>query len=286
MGSGLLGKGPATALWGTYRYATSVSGLNLLTGPWPMDTELALGATRVASGKVTKVTTFVFGGQLGYNAVRSPGHGLMGVYGLIAHPVSTSRASATTVVRTVVADVNRASSVHQVLVTGDVRHWFALTTSRLGTGRLGRAAAGSALVPSILAGAAGMELDTPAGMLAHLPEKSAHRMGLIDDGLGDVPRYARHRWAPQPWLAGAPFGTYAVNSLDPTAALLAFERRLDGSGLDEASREKIRQLVTARATRALKGEMTTTGPSAMVSVGGRAGAAYGSAGDRSGSASN
>ncbi|NUS23546.1 MAG: hypothetical protein HOV92_04915, partial [Streptomyces sp.] len=75
-GSGLLGKGPAAELWGTFRYATTVSGLTLLTGSMAMDTEMILGGTRQASGKVSNTTTFVFGGQLGYNAARDPGHGL------------------------------------------------------------------------------------------------------------------------------------------------------------------------------------------------------------------
>ncbi|BFO15490.1 hypothetical protein SHKM778_18780 [Streptomyces sp. KM77-8] len=54
-------------------------------------------------------------------------------------------------------------------------------------------------------------------------------------------------------MRGAAFGSYAVNALDPTDVLLAFDRRIGELGLDDQSRERIRQLVTARATRALKG---------------------------------
>ncbi|MFI9584770.1 lonely Cys domain-containing protein [Streptomyces sp. NPDC052236] len=267
-GSGLLGKGPAHELWGTFRYATTVEGLHALTPSMSMDTEMTLGGTRQAGGKISTGTSFVFGGQLVYSVAQFPGHGVMGGYGLVANPVSLARARSVNVVRTVVADMNRKGFTHQVLVTGDVHHWFALTASRIGMGRIGKAAAASPLVPRLLAGAAGTELTTPGGVLGHLPEKSAHRMGLLDDGLGEVPRYTREVWSPQPWLRGAAFGTYAVNALDPTEALLAFEERISKLGLDEASRERIRQLVTARATRALKGEMTTTGPSTMVTVGG------------------
>ncbi|WP_411152363.1 lonely Cys domain-containing protein [Streptomyces sp. A30] len=267
-GSGLLGKGPYGELWGTFRYATTVEGLHTLTPSMSMDTEMTLGGTRQAAGKISNSTSFVFGGQLIYSVAQHPGHGVMGAYGIVANPVSTSGTHSLSVVRTVVADMNRKGFTHQVLVAGDVHHWFALSSSRLGTGRLGTAAAASALVPRSLAGAAGTALTSPGGLLGHLPEKSAHRMGLLDDGMGEVPRYTRQLWAPQPWLRGAAFGTYAVNPLDPTDVLLAFDQRIRKLDLDDESRERIRQLVTARATRALKGEMTTTGPSTMVTVGG------------------
>ncbi|MEV7784833.1 lonely Cys domain-containing protein [Streptomyces sp. NPDC088106] len=268
VGSGLLGKGPYGELWGTFRYTTTVGNLRALTPPMSMDTEMTLGGTRQAAGKTSTSTSFVFGGQLVYSVAQNPGHGLMGAYGIVANPLSRTGAHSLSVVRTVVADMNRKGFTHQVLVAGDVQHWFALLSSRLGTGSIGTTAAGSTLVPSSLAGAAGTALTTPGGLLGHLPEKSAHRMGLIDDGMGDVPRYTGQAWTPQPWMRGAAFGTYAVNALDPTDVLLAFDRRIGKLGLDDESRERIRQLVTGRATRALKGEMTTTGPSTLVKAGG------------------
>ncbi|MFC9160656.1 lonely Cys domain-containing protein [Streptomyces fungicidicus] len=268
VGSGLLGKGPYGELWGTFRYTTTVGNLRALTPSMSMDTEMTLGGTRQAAGKTSNSTSFVFGGQLVYSVAPNPGTGLMGAYGIVANPVSRTGTYSLSVVRTVVADMNRKGFTHQVLVAGDVQHWFALFAGRLGTGRIGTAAAGSALVPRSLAGAAGTALNSPGGLLGHLPEKSAHRMGLIDDGLGDVPRYTRQVWTPQPWMRGAAFGTYAVNALDPTDVLLAFDKRIGKLGLDDESRERIRQLVTARATRALKGEMTTTGPSTLVKAGG------------------
>ena len=268
VGSGLLGKGPYGELWGTFRYTTTVGNLRALTPSMSMDTEMTLGGTRQAAGKTSNSTSFVFGGQLVYSVARNPGTGLMGAYGIVANPVSRTGTYSLSVVRTVVADMNRKGFTHQVLVAGDVQHWFALFAGRLGTGRIGTAAAGSALVPASLAGAAGTALNSPGGLLGHLPEKSAHRMGLIDDGLGDVPRYTSQVWTPQPWMRGAAFGTYAVNALDPTDVLLAFDKRIKKLGLDDESRERIRQLVTGRATRALKGEMTTTGPSTLVKAGG------------------
>ncbi|MDT0402098.1 lonely Cys domain-containing protein [Streptomyces edwardsiae] len=268
VGSGLLGEGPYGELWGTFRYTTTVGGLRALTPPMSMDTEMTLGGTRQAAGKLSDSTSFVFGGQLIYSVAQNPGHGVMGGYGIVANPFSRTGTHSLSVVRTVVADMNRKGFTHQVLVAGDVQHWFALLSSRLGTGRIGTAAAGSALVPSTFAGAAGTELTSPGGLLGHLPEKSAHRMGLIDDGFGAVPRYTGQPWTPQPWMRGAAFGSYAVNALDPTDVLLAFDRRIGKLGLDDQSRERVRQLVTARATRALKGEMTTTGPSTLVKAGG------------------
>ncbi len=54
-------------------------------------------------------------------------------------------------------------------------------------------------------------------------------------------------------MRGTAFGTYAVNPLDPTDALLAFDRRIGRLGLDDESRERIRQLVTARAHAGAEG---------------------------------
>ncbi|BFO15489.1 hypothetical protein SHKM778_18770 [Streptomyces sp. KM77-8] len=148
VGSGLLGKGPYGQLWGTFRYATTVGGLRALTPPMSMDTEMTLGGTRQAAGKLSDSTGFVFGGQLIYSVAQNPGHGIMGGYGIVANPFSRTGTHSLNVVRTVVADMNRKGFTHQVLVAGDVQHWFALHSSRLGTGPIGTAAAGSALVPN------------------------------------------------------------------------------------------------------------------------------------------
>ncbi|MEK8143265.1 hypothetical protein NKH18_17405 [Streptomyces sp. M10(2022)] len=107
----------------------------------------------------------------------------------------------------------------------------------------------------------------PGGWLAHVPEKSAYMVGLIDDGMGDVPRYTDHSWSPQEWLKGNSFGTYPVNALDPSAVLAAFDRKVDTLGLDDAGRERVRTLVSSRVLRSMDKEMTGTGSSVPARTG-------------------
>ncbi|MFE5238788.1 MULTISPECIES: lonely Cys domain-containing protein [unclassified Streptomyces] len=260
--AGLMGKGPYATLWATFRHLTAVSDIRALTGSVPMDTEMVLGGTGQTSGKLTRTSTFFTGGQLTYARSHSTGPGLLGTYGLVASPWSTADQSNTTVTRAVVHDMNRKGFGHQVLVTGTAEHWLALAASLIGA-----RAAGRAFVPDWLAAAAGRMTTVPGGWLAHVPEKSAHLVGLIDDGMGDVPRYTARRWSPQPWLQGNSFGTYPVNALDPTAVLAAFDRKVHALGLDEAGRERVRTLVSSRVLRSLDKEMAGTGSSVPARTG-------------------
>lgn len=260
--SGLMGKGPYATLWATFRHLTAVDGIRALTGAVPMDTEMVLGGSGQSAGKLTKARTFFTGGQLVYARSHATGPGLLGTYGLVASPWSRSDQRSRTVTRSFVHDMNRKGFGHQVLVSGTAEHWLALASSLLGSAAVGRP-----LVPGWLASAAGRMTSVPGGWLAHVPEKSAHLVGLIDDGMGEVPRYTRERWSPQPWLGDNNFGTYAVNALDPSAVLAAFERRVATLGLDDAGRERVRTLVSSRVMRALDKEMTGGGTSVPARTG-------------------
>ncbi len=260
--SGLMGKGPYATLWATFRHLTAVDGIRALTGAVPMDTEMVLGGSGQSAGKLTKARTFFTGGQLVYARSHAAGPGLLGTYGLVASPWSRSDQRSRTVTRSFVHDMNRKGFGHQVLVSGTAEHWLALASSLLGSAAVGRP-----LVPGWLASAAGRMTRVPGGWLAHVPEKSAHLVGLIDDGMGEVPRYTRERWSPQPWLADNNFGTYAVNALDPSAVLAAFERRVATLGLDDAGLERVRTLVSSRVVRALDKEMTGGGTSVPARTG-------------------
>ncbi|MFJ8644434.1 hypothetical protein [Streptomyces sp. NPDC093610] len=254
--SGLMGKGPYATLWANFRHLTAVDGVRALTGAVPMDTEMVLGGSGQSTGKLTRTRTFFTGGQIVYARSHATGPGLLGTYGLVASPWSTADQTSRTVARSFVHDMNRKGFGHQVLVSGTAEHWLALTSSLLGS-----KAAGRPLVPDRLAAAAGRMTTVPGGWLAHVPEKSAHLVGLIEDGMGEVPRYTQARWSPQPWLRENNFGTYAVNALDPSAVLAAFERRVAALGLDDAGRERVRTLVSSRVLRSLDKEMTGGGAS-------------------------
>ncbi|MEU3185087.1 hypothetical protein ABZ707_12925 [Streptomyces sp. NPDC006923] len=260
--NGLMGKGPYATLWATFRHLTAVADIQALTGAVPMDTEMTLGGTGLASGKSSRTTSFFSGGQLVYAKPHGAGPGLLGNYGLVVSPYSSSNAKSRTVIRTVVADMNRKGFGHHVLAGGTAEHWLALASSLLGTGAVGKP-----FVPKWLAGAAGQRTTVPGGWLAHVPEKSAYAIGLLDDGLGEMPRYTELSWSPQPWLKGNNFGTYPVNSLNPLDVLAAFNRKVSTLGLDSAGQERIRTLVSARVMRSLDKEMTGVGSSVPVRTG-------------------
>ncbi|MFD5934379.1 hypothetical protein [Streptomyces sp. NPDC060333] len=261
--AGLMGKPPYGTLWGTFRHYTAVRGVHALTGPVEMDTEMVLGSSTQATGKTGRSVTHSFGGQLTYAKPHTNARGPLGAYGFVVNPWSESTQLNLTLTRSVVADLNLKSFGHQVLISGTVEHWTAMVSSMLGT-----TAAGLPLVPSSFAGAAGSVTTVPGGWLAHVPEKSAHLLGILDDGMGDVPRYTAKSWSPQPWTRGNSFGTYPVNTLDPTDVLAAFQAKVRGLGLDDDAREDIRRHVTSRVLRALHRETTGTGTSAPARTGG------------------
>ncbi|MGW0608020.1 hypothetical protein ACWD3O_29420, partial [Streptomyces sp. NPDC002640] len=260
--AGLMAKPPYATLWATFRHYTAVTDVRALTGAIAMDTETVLGSGSQAAGKLGRSSVHSFGGQLTYTRPHGSGPGPVGTYGIVANPWSESSQRNLSVSRSVVADLNLKGFGHQVLVTGTVEHWAAMTSSLLGT-----AAADRSFIPAGLAGSAGSVVQVPGGWLAHVPEKSAHRLGLIDDGLGNVPRYTRDGWSPQPWLRGNSFGTYPVNPLDPTTVLAAFQEQVARLGLDHNAREQIRLAVTSRVLRALDRELTGSGATSLTRSG-------------------
>ncbi|MCY0941816.1 hypothetical protein OTB23_10805 [Streptomyces sp. H34-AA3] len=261
--AGLMGKPPYGTLWGTFRHYTAVRGVHALTGPVEMDTEMVLGSATQATGKTGRSVTHSFGSQLTYAKPHTNAGGPLGTYGFVVNPWSESAQHTLTLTRSVVADLNLKSFGHQVLVTGTVEHWAVMVSTMLGT-----TAARLPGVPASFAGAAGSVTSVPGGWLAHVPEKSAHLLGILDDGMGDVPRYTGTGWSPQPWTRGNTFGTYPVNTLDPTDVLSAFQTKVRALGLDEDAQEDIRRQVTSRVLRALHREATGTGTSLPSRTGG------------------
>ncbi|MFC4508395.1 hypothetical protein [Streptomyces vulcanius] len=262
-GSGLLSVGPYTTRWSTFRHLVTLSGLRALTGAEELNTEMTLGGTAAASGKTTRTATRSFGGQLTYVRAHPGGTGVLGAYGVVLNPYVRSAGESRTVVRSVAAEMNLKGFSRQVLVAATAEHEFAMVSSTVGT-----SAAGKWFVPGAMADAAGVTVSVPGGMMAHVAEKDAHALGVIEDGMGEVPRYASRPWAPRAWLATHSFGTYPVNALDPEEVLSAFdEKAVDLLGLDNLGRERVRTLVSSRVQRALGKEMTGGGWSTPVRTG-------------------
>ncbi|WEH43419.1 lonely Cys domain-containing protein [Streptomyces sp. AM 2-1-1] len=258
------GGAPLDGLWvdrlgvlGTYvqlTHKTAYTRLTPLTGAVPVQTETTVGGSIVVSGRMTSTVSLSVGGQLTTLQAHTPDpakEGFNGAYGVVANPYAKSKAVSVEVVRSVVAEINRKDQGHHVVVAADITHYF-LT------------AAGSPAAPRRVRGREG---TVPGGVLMHLPEKTAHRLKVLDDGLGDVPMYAESPWTSQPWMDDDPFGGFPVNSLDTAEVLGRFARALHGSGMDTTSAQSIRALVSARIGRALGKEMIGAGTSVLIRSG-------------------
>lgn len=79
------------------------------------------------------------------------------------------------------------------LVTADVDHEVGFTTRANGlVGPL------RALLPTLRTHFAGFALTMPGGWLGHVPEKVAHRLGLVGSTLPAAPTYSEDAWSPRP----------------------------------------------------------------------------------------
>ncbi|MFE7751312.1 hypothetical protein [Streptomyces sp. NPDC057428] len=262
----------ATSLWSQAPYLdrttalahrTTLGGdMAAVTEAVRIETETTLGGLTQAAGRTNRTTTVFLGGQIGYLNSHHVGDGVTGNYTLVASPFRLDTSRSVTVSRSAVAEINRKDTGRQVVVTASVAHEVAAVSSKVG-----ERATGSRRVPASLAGAAGRRIELDQGWMGHVPEKSAYRLGLLKDGFGDVPLYTRRSWSPLPWLRDNPFGTWAVNSLDTSAALRQFEEELRPFGLSAADRDQLRRLVSDRVVRAIGKEMTGAGSSVPARIG-------------------
>ncbi|MFI2380247.1 hypothetical protein ACH5AO_35195 [Streptomyces sp. NPDC018964] len=218
--------------------------------------EVLLGGVTQVTSRQTRTSHLFLGGQAGYLASHQTGDGGTGVYTAVASPYQRDATEAVSVSRSALTETIRKDMGRHVLVSASVTHEVAAVSSRIG-----ERASGWSRVPRSMAGAAGRRIEVEHGWAGHLPEKSAHRLGLLKDGFGPVPLYTGRSWSPLPWLREHPFGGWPVNSLDTTAALRAFEERLLPLGLPAEDRDQLRRLVSDRVVRTIGKEMTGSGAS-------------------------
>ncbi|MFK0172080.1 hypothetical protein ACIQU5_25125 [Streptomyces sp. NPDC090306] len=233
-----------------------------LTGAIPVETETTLGGVTQAAGRNTSTSTLFFGGQLVYLHSHDTGTGTTGNYGLVASPYRLDKSRFRAVTRAALAEINRKDLNRQVQIKGDVEHEIAATSTRVG-----ERATGMSRVPRWLAGAAGRRVLVNNGWVGHVPEKSAHRMGLLRDRWGDVPLYTRRTWSPQPWLLDNPFGSFPLTALNTATVLNDFDRQLRPLGLSSNDRDTVHRLISERVVRALGKEMTGGSSSVPARVG-------------------
>ncbi|MEV0736762.1 hypothetical protein AB0I51_12510 [Streptomyces sp. NPDC050549] len=236
--------------------------LTAVTGAIPIEAETTIGGATQASGRHTSTSTLFFGGQLVYLHSHDTGTGTTGNYGLVASPYRLDKSRFRAVTRTALAEINRKDQGRQVLVTADVDHEIAATSTLVG-----ERATGIRRLPRWLAGASGRRVLVNDGWVGHVPEKSAYRMGLLRDRWGDVPLYTRRRWSPQPWLLEHPFGSFPLTALDTAAVLNDFDRQLRPLGLTAGDRDTVHRLMSERVVRALGKEMTGGSSSVPARVG-------------------
>ncbi|WUH90753.1 hypothetical protein OG900_12040 [Streptomyces sp. NBC_00433] len=262
----------APGLWSTAPYLNRSAvlvhrtgipaGMTALTKAVKVDTETTVGGVTPSAGRNTRTYTLFFGGQLGYQRSHPVGQGVTGTYALVASPYRRDVTRSRTVLRTAVAEINRKDTGRQVLVTAPVRHEVAVASERAGAW-----AHGWSHAPRWMAAASGRTVLLPDGWVGHVPEKSAHRLGLLADSFGEVPLYDGRTWSPLPWLREQPFGSWPVNSLNTADALREFEERLRPLGLSQEDREQLHRLVSDRVVRAIAKEMASTGASVPARVG-------------------
>ncbi|SEF02853.1 hypothetical protein SAMN05216489_09742 [Streptomyces sp. 3213] len=236
--------------------------LTAVTGAIPIEAETTIGGATQASGRHTSTSTLFFGGQLVYLHSHDTGTGTTGNYGLVASPYRLDTSRFRAVSRTALAEINRKDQGRQVLVTADVDHEIAATSTLVG-----ERATGVRRLPRWLAGASGRRVLVNDGWVGHVPEKSAYRMGLLRDRWGDVPLYTRRRWSPQPWLLDHPFGSFPLTALDTATVLNDFDRQLRPLGLTSSDRDTVHRLMSERVVRALGKEMTGGSSSVPARVG-------------------
>ncbi|MGX1409200.1 hypothetical protein [Streptomyces sp. SAI-097] len=247
--------------WLAHR-TTVLPGLTALTRAETINSDSVVGGTLQASGRSARTSTLFLGGQLGFRRTHDAGTGVTGTYGLLVSPYRRDLSASLTVQRSAVTEVTRRDGGRHVLVAASLLHEFAAASDRLGTW-----AHRVPHLPTSLASAAGSRVVVPDGLLVHVPEKNAHRLGALEDAFGDVPLYKQRSWSPFPWLRGA-FGGWPVNPLNTAAALKRFEEQLAPLGLTTQDREQLRRLVSGRVMRAMGKEMSGgTGASVPVRIG-------------------
>ncbi|WP_399895265.1 hypothetical protein ACGH7X_39005 [Streptomyces sp. BBFR51] len=247
--------------WLAHR-TTVLPGLTALTRAETINSDSVVGSTLQASGRSARTTTLFFGGQVGFRRTHDAGTGVTGNYGLVLSPYRRDLSTSVTVQRSAVSEVTRRDSGRHALVAASLLHEFAAASDRLGTW-----AHRVPHMPTSLASAAGSRVVVPDGLLVHVPEKNAHRLGALKDAFGDVPLYKQRSWSPFPWLRGA-FGGWPVNPLNTAAALKRFEEQLAPLGLTTQDREQLRRLVSGRVMRAVGKEMSGgTGASVPARIG-------------------
>ncbi|MEV5384472.1 toxin glutamine deamidase domain-containing protein [Streptomyces sp. NPDC052721] len=236
--TGLFGQGSYLDRLGTLIQRVRLQGVKVVSEPIVLDMDQQVSAVVQASGGVTKGSSFAFVGQGAYTRAQGPGaRPVMGTYALTWR--TGSRKSRTSnVTRSVSIEHGQGDKNRKYLISADAQHQLLASAGNRWHGVL---------------------LTIPNGWLGAVPERVAHRLKLVDDGVGDVPLYTERPWSPPAWAGGVPFHAFPVGTLDASQALGAFDEKLAALGVDEAERNRVRNLASPRALRSMREQMTAAG---------------------------
>lgn len=251
--SGLHGRGPYQDNHAAMVVRTRLENPVVLGDAVQIYNEQTIAADVELSASRSNTSQISFGGVGTFGHFDDLGRTVTGSYsGLFRHITAQSFS------RAVSRTVNQASTMnwdnyHQFLIGADVRvdmaakaKWTA-AFGLLGSHLLG----GNAPV--------GQRLVLPAGYLGHVPEPSAYRLGLVQDGLPAAPEFKERAWVLPPWLRDNIFGSHPINALDTSELQTEILPQLRRLGFDEADLALVRTALTPRATRALLTEMSGVG---------------------------
>ncbi|MES9509340.1 hypothetical protein ABWJ92_23485 [Streptomyces sp. NPDC000609] len=249
----LFGAGPYVNRMGRLTHRVSLQNALVQSKPVSVETEQTLGAETQVNHATTSVTVAKLNLGFAYARSHDGRPSPVGTYGLVLNGTWSNGRTAT-VTNTVAVDNDRDDESPKYLVSADIKHEVGFSTRANGLAGPLRV-----VLPALQSHFAGFQLSLPGGWLGHVPEKTAHRIGLVGATLPPAPRYQEDSWSPAPWLRDTPFGSFPVNSLDSAKAAQDFAKLLKSRGVDDAGRDHILDMVTPRALLALRQQMSATG---------------------------
>ncbi|MER5596018.1 hypothetical protein [Streptomyces sp. NPDC002265] len=257
---------PATPLpsWNVkFALKTSVVGPpTVVTPATNMVVSAAVGSYGMAAGRTNGTRSVFTGGQVTYSRSYTA-VGPVGNHSLVASPYVLDDSQARTVRREIYEEVNRVDSRPHFLLAAPLEYRLAVDATSIG-----RWAQGAPFVPrSLSGGSAGRTMVVENGWWGQISEPEAYKNRVVENHFGDLPRYTRENWVPNPWAAESAGTSWPVNALDMAEPLADFERQLGRLGLTEEHRAQLRAFASDRMVLAMGKAAKATGVSMPARIG-------------------
>ncbi|MGI5255459.1 hypothetical protein [Actinacidiphila glaucinigra] len=257
---------PATPLpsWNVkFALKTSVVGPpTVVTPAVNMEVSAAVGSYGMAAGRTNGTRSVFTGGQVTYSRSYTA-VGPVGNHSLVASPFVLDVSQAKTVRREVYEEVNRVDNRPHLLLAAPLEYKLAVDATSIG-----RWAQEAPFVPRSLSGAsAGRTMVVENGWWGQISEPEAYKSRVVANHFGDLPRYTREKWVPNPWAAESAGTSWPVNTLDTAEPLAEFERQLKRLGLSDEHQAQLRAFASDRMVLAMGKTAKATGVSIPARIG-------------------